>query len=246
MLNLMIAMRPLFFFLLLLILLLVTAQPGPAHAQDEIDTPIPTLTATNTATPTPPIRPQITAPSGGEAIQGQVIISGESGIAGFFYAQLSFAYAGDATGTWFLIEETFTPVQDGPLATWDTFAITDGTYDLRLRIVLVDGSEMETVVRGVRVRNYSLIETNTPTPSLTPTASPTMDRTQAFVPSETPTATLTPTASPLPPTATPLPRNPAEITPQQIGDTLLRGAAGTLAAFLLLGMYTSLRRRRNL
>lgn len=241
MLNLMIAMRSL--ILLLLIFLLLAAQPGPVLAQ-EIDTPTPTSTATSTATPTPPAQPQITAPAGGEAVQGQVTISGASGVPGFFYAELSFAYAGDSTGTWFLIEETFTPLQSGSLATWDTFAITDGTYDLRLLITLVDGSEMETFVRGIRVRNYSQIEAATPTASLTPTATPTVDRTQAFVPSETPTVTPTPSASALPPTLTPLPRNPAEVTPQQIGDTLLRGLAGTLAAFLLLGMYASLRRRR--
>lgn len=240
----MIAMRPFLVMILLLSLLFLASQPGPALAQDDIDTPTPTPTATDTATPTPPAQPQITAPAGGEAVQGQVTITGASGVPGFFFAELSFAYAGDPTGTWFLIAETFTPVQSGPLATWDTFAITDGTYDLRLVITLVDGSEMETMIRGVRVRNYSQIEISTPTPSLTPTVTPTVDRTQAFVPSETPPATLTPTASPPPPTVTPLPHNPAEITPQQITDTLLRGAAGTMAAFLLLGMYVSLRRRR--
>lgn len=178
-------------------------------------------------------------------MQGQITISGTSGVAGFFYYELAFAYSGDTTHTWFLIEDSFTPVQSGPLATWDTFAITDGTYDLRLRVTLVDNSQMETIVRGLRVRNYSPIETSTPTATATFTPTPTIDRTQPFVPSEAPTETPTPTVTILPPTITPLPTNPAEIAPQQIGDSLLRGTAGTLAAFLLLGMYTSLRRRRR-
>lgn len=244
MLNYMIAMRPLILFSLALLVFLLMVPLRPVAAQ-EIDTPTPTSTATATATPTPPAQPQITFPAGGDAVQGQVTLSGASGIPGFFYAELSFTYAGDTTGTWFLIEESFTPIQNSALATWDTFAITDGTYDLRLLITLVDGSQMETIVRGVRVRNYSQIETSTPTPSLTPTNAPTLDQTLAFTPSALPTITLTPTGTPLPPTVTPLPRNPAEIVPQQIGDSLLRGAAGTLAAFLLLGMYTSLRRRRR-
>ncbi|HLF89570.1 MAG TPA: hypothetical protein VI451_11525, partial [Anaerolineales bacterium] len=211
----------------------------------EIDTPTPTSTATHTATPTPPPQPQITSPSGGDAVQGQVSISGASGVPGFFYYELTFAYTGDTTGTWFLIEESFNPIQSGALATWDTFAITDGTYDLRLLVTLIDASQMETVVRGVRVRNYTLIETSTPTPSLTPTSAPTTDQTRTFTPPDTLTITPTPTGTPPAPTVTSLPRNPAEIVPQQISDSLLRGAAGTLAAFLLLGMYSSLRRRRR-
>ncbi|NUM45185.1 MAG: hypothetical protein HUU38_10805, partial [Anaerolineales bacterium] len=114
-------MRPFLVMILLLSLLFLASQPGPALAQDDIDTPTPTPTATDTATPTPPAQPQITAPAGGEAVQGQVTITGASGVPDFFFAELSFAYAGDPTGTWFLIAETFTPVQSGPLATWDTF-----------------------------------------------------------------------------------------------------------------------------
>lgn len=207
----------------------------PRAAAQEIDTPTPTVAL--------PARPKIDAPVGGEALQGQVPISGSSGVPGFFSAELSFAYTGDATGTWFLIQETFDPVQDGLLAVWDTFAITDGVYDLRLLVTLADGSQVETFVRGVRVRNYTPIETSTPTPSPTFTPAPTVDPALAFTSTDIPPATLTPTATPPPPTATPLPRNPAEVTARDIGDSLLRGAAGTLAVYLLLGIYTSLRRR---
>jgi len=240
----MIAMRPLIVPLLLITMFILSPLTSPAIAQ-EVDTPTPTPTQLPSSTPTPPARPQITTPSGGEAVQGQVAISGASGIPGFFYYELSFAYTGVTTGTWFLIEESFNPVQNGPLATWDTFAITDGTYDLRLLVTLVDASQMETIVRGVRVRNYTLVETSTPAPSLTPTNAPTTDQTQAFTSPDAPTITPSPTGTPHTPTVTPLPRNPAEISPQQINDSLLRGAAGALAVFLLLGMYTSLRRRRR-
>lgn len=230
--------------LIALLFLCLLPRPRAATAQQEVDTPTPTITPLPTATATPPAHPQLTAPLAGEALLGQVPITGMSGLPNFYEAELFFAYTGDPTGTWFLLDENFNPVQDGLLATWDTFAISDGTYDLRLRITLQDGRTEETVVRGVRVRNYSSIETSTATPTPTPTVSPTVDLTQAFTPSATPTETAPPGATPLPPTLTPLPRNPAEITSQQIGDTLLRGAAGTLAAFLLLGIYLSLRRRR--
>ena len=136
MLNYMIAMRPLILFSLALLVFLLMVPLRPVAAQ-EIDTPTPTPTATATATPTPPAQPQITFPAGGDAVPGQVTLSGASGIPGFFYAELSFTYAGDTTGTWFVIEESFTPIQSGAQATWDTVALTDGTYDLRLLITLV-------------------------------------------------------------------------------------------------------------
>ncbi|MFQ5617120.1 MAG: hypothetical protein ACE5GO_11770 [Anaerolineales bacterium] len=179
---------------------------------------------------------------GGEAIQGQVIITGSTAIDGFFSAELSFTYTGDPTRTWFLIAENFTPVVDGPLAEWDTFNLTDGNYDLRLLVTLLDGSQHTFVVEGIRVRNYSPIETSTPTntPTITPTPIP--RETPASTATNTPTITPTPTETPIPPTPTPLPTNPARLPIGNIANGLARGAAGAMVIFLLLGTYTSFHR----
>ncbi len=89
------------------------------------------------------------------------------------------------------------------------------------------------MVEGLRVRNYTPIETDTPAPTAT----------QA--PGEPPPPTLTPTASPTPvyATPTPLPPNPLQVSTQEVTDTFLRGALGAAAVFALLGLYHSVRRK---
>ncbi len=187
----------------------------------------------------------IDSPAGGEALQGLVRISGSANPDGFSAFELSFRFTGDDRGAWFLIAEGNSPVEEGELAEWDTFLITDGDYDLRLAVSQAGGGLLEATVEGLRVRNYSAVETSTPTPIPSPTASPTVDPTADFVP---PTVTPTPTeagSAPPPATLTPLPTNPAQISGGEISYSLARGAAGVLAAFILLGMYASIRNARR-
>jgi len=188
---------------------------------------------------------KIDSPLGGEAIQGQVVITGSTALEDFFSAELSFAYTDDPRGTWFLIDENFNPVVAGPLAEWDTFLLTDGNYDLRLVVTLVDGSKEVVVVEGLRVRNYTQVETSTPTSTPLPTATGTPAPTP-LTPTNTPTITPTPTSTPIPPTTTPLPPNPAQLSAGAITNGFLRGIAGAFVSFLLLGIYLSIRigRRR--
>ncbi len=184
----------------------------------------------------------IRSPVGGEAVQGTVSITGSANPVGFESFELAFKYIGDTTNTWFLITEGTEQVRNTTLAEWNTFSITDGDYDLRLRVRLDNGSFLEDRVAGIRIRNYTQIETSTPQLTATPTDTPTPDLTAMFTPSPTATATPEPT---LIPTATPLPRNPAEFYPGEISLTILRGAAGVLVAFILLGIYTSIRSPRR-
>ena len=171
--------------------------------------------------------PSVAAPSAGQALQGVVAVAGTTAVDGFVSAELSFAYAGDPTGTWFLITVTGTPVFESTLAAWDTTTITDGNYVLRLRVFLSDGSSKDILVEGLRVRNYSPVETATPAPTVEQ-ASP--------VPSATPTATPQPT-----PTA--LPGNPAAIDPADLRLSIAAGGLAALLAFALLGLYLWLRRK---
>src|SRR4030042_389985 len=96
--------------------------------------------------------PYITAPQAGQALQGMVTVTGASALEEFALAEIAFAYADDATGTWFLIASSDQPVIDGFLATWDTTTITDGTYALRMRVLLADGTNRETPVPALGVR----------------------------------------------------------------------------------------------
>jgi hypothetical protein len=192
------------------------------------------LPASLASAQSPPVA--VTSPQAGQAVQGVVTVNGTSAADGFLSAEISFAYSGDATGTWFLVAASGQPVTDGTLAVWDTTAITDGTYTLRLRVTLADGSYLDALVPDLRVRNYTPTETPIPpTPSITP--SPT--RTPVL---PTATATLVPSATPLP-TPTALAENPAILPSSDIYVSVLYGGLTVTLLFLLLALYVRLRRK---
>lgn len=172
---------------------------------------------------------QITSPQPGEALQGVVEIIGTSGLEGFRAAEISFAYQNDPTATWFLIQQTSQPVVDGLLARWDTSTITDGQYRLRLQVFFQDGQVMEHVIGGLRVRNYTPVETSTP--EVLPTGQP----------------TPTPTAAPLmdfaasPPVVTPFPTNPAQLTRQHFTGSVLTGVLAVFGAAVISAVYLGVR-----
>ncbi len=172
---------------------------------------------------------EISAPRPGEALQGVVEIRGTTGLEGFQSAEISFAYQDDATATWFLIQQSNQPVVDGPLARWDTSTITDGRYRMRVQVFLQDGQVLEYVVDGLRVRNYSPVETSTP--AVLPTGQP------------TPTLTVTPLMdfAGTAPVLTPLPTNPAELTGQHLTASIFQGVLVIFGAAVIAGVYLGLR-----
>ncbi len=213
-------------FTLLLALAFVITMPGPVSPR------VAPVFAQDT-TPTPTTVPfGVTLPLGGEALQGVVAITGSSLAEGFQAVDVSFAYASDSTGTWFLIEQGSVPVVDGQLATWDTTTISDGTYHLRLQVFLADGAVLERVVENLRVRNYTIIETSTPP-----------------APGETarPVATARPTRTPAVDfitagqTPQPLPTNPARLTPQHLRESAAVGVGAVAAVLVIAAIYLSLR-----
>lgn len=173
-------------------------------------------------------------PQPGQALLGNIEISGNTAVEGYLSSELLFGYANDVSNTWFLIAQPEAPVQNGVLANWDTTLITDGNYNIKLSVTLQDGSQISSIIQGVRVRNYSPIEPDTPAP-VTPTSTP--------VPGDTPvpTITSTPTISPIPPTSTPLPTNPVTLTSTDFIAGFGRGALIALAAFILVGLYLAIR-----
>jgi hypothetical protein len=221
---------PRIFLLTLILLLALGIASGPARAQQETPTGAPPTQAS--PTPAPGVRLQ--SPRAGQALQGSVPILGNTDVAGFQSASLYFGYQGDRTQTWFLIAQSDQTVKDGSLVQWDTTTITDGNYNLRLIVTLSDGSQRVASVEGLRVRNYSAVETNTPTP-ITPTAT--------AVPGDTavPTRTSTPNPTPVPPTGTPLPPNPAQISRMDIASSMGKGALAIIGLFALMGAYQGVR-----
>ena len=177
----------------------------------------------------------VSSPLEGQIVQGLVIVSGTVSPLGFSSYELSFAYENDPTQTWFVLANNSQPVIEGELGSWDTTTLTDGDYTLRLQVFMLDGSVQETIVSGLRVRNYTAVPTSTFTPTAT-----------AIVLFAAPTAQLVApvpaTASPSLPTPTPLPPNPASLQETSISWALGRGAALALLLFLGFGLLLRLRR----
>lgn len=171
----------------------------------------------------------IEAPRAGDVLQGQVAISGTTDMPGFRSAEVAFAYQTDPTHTWFLIQQSSTPVKEGALVTWDTTTITDGEYQLRVRVFLQNGQVQEALVSGLRVRNYTLIETSTPDSGSSARRTP------------TPTNTPLPDFVAQPVTITPLPTNPAQVTGPALQASAWQGAAAVVGVFLAAGIYLGLR-----
>jgi hypothetical protein len=168
----------------------------------------------------------VDSPRPGDALQGQVVINGTTDLEGFQSYEVSFAYQQDATSTWFPLYSGKEAVKEGALATWDTTIISDGTYRLRVMVFLGDGRAVQTVVSGLRVRNYTAVETTTPAPERTLEGQST-SVTGDYVPEG---AALSPTAN-----------NPAQIRGTDLGSSLALGGLVALGLFVLIGLYLAVR-----
>jgi hypothetical protein len=178
---------------------------------------------------------QITSPTDGDILQGEVRIRGIAAGAAFSSAELSFAYIDDPTETWFRIGDLLVPVEDGELWAWNTTSVSDGEYLLRLKLVNLDGTQQEARVR-IQVRNYT--EAIVVTPTQEPTVPPPMqvDTPVVIQPSSTPAVIVAPM------TPTLLPANPAAMRPEAILGGFWRGALAVLAACVIVAVMI-LRRR---
>ncbi len=175
-----------------------------------------------------PAAPRIDTPLPGQAVQGVVSVSGATAMEGFASAQVEFRYEADPTQTWFLIQDQIPAAEGAVLASWDTTTISDGIYRLRLKVTKTDGREATFEVAGLRVRNYSIIETSTPAVEVD--GSP--------APADTPTATAVVVNQ----TPTPQPPNPASVTEVDLRTSAIYGLAVVSGIFLLFAIYLGVRR----
>ncbi|GAB4469679.1 MAG: hypothetical protein Kow0088_01890 [Anaerolineales bacterium] len=171
-------------------------------------------------------RIEISTPRPGQAVQGSVPILGSTNIRNFRHSELAFAYQNNPTDTWFILAESDQGVVDETLAIWDTTTITDNLYQLRLTVTTQEQQRHVYVVSGVRVRNYTPIETDTPQPD--------QQSTQAL-------ETTAPTSPSF--TSTPLPTNPLTISQGDLGQSALKGAGMVVVLFLLGAMIAVLRQK---
>ncbi len=201
------------FWVSLLILLLFPRPPAQAQVIPQPDTV------------------EIHSPLPGQAIQGSFPIRVTISVAGFQDAFLSFRYESDSTGSWFELARSPIQVIDEELVIWDTTALTDGDYAIQLVVTRAGDDPLVSTIAGLRVRNYSIIETSTPAPTFTPRP----DDGGYPVPEVSPS----PAATAMPPT--PLPPNPAEVSPARIGASVVQGIGVSLAAFTLVGLLLLIR-----
>jgi hypothetical protein len=173
--------------------------------------------------------PKITSPAPGDAIQGVIVITGTTDVDDFSSAEMSFAYHDeDENDDWFLIQKSTQSIGAGQIAVWDTTTITDGLYDLRLLVRLTDGNTTEVIVSGLRVRNYTSIETNTPQP------------TSAYLATvEQPTSTAFAEEAAISPTI--LPTNSIEVTQDVLSRKAVQGVLAIAIFMGVLGIYVTVR-----
>ncbi len=218
----------------------VDAVLSPASAQDETPTPAvftPTKTQANIPE-LPTVGPvSVFSPLHGQALKASIKITGSIALEGWTGYELAFAYAANAEPDWVVFATGVNPVAEGSLlATWDTTTISDGDYNLRLRVLSPNGDQ-DVIVYGIRIRNYSVdtpMPTATPLPSATPSASPTVTITSTSTPKPTGTPYSTPTR---------MPPNPASLRTDDIVFNFSRGALFVAVLFGVFGLFLRLRRR---
>ncbi len=181
----------------------------------------------------------LTSPQPGDILRGQVEIAGVMDVPNFASAELAFSYvdsASDSAVSWFAIQTFLQPVADPIIAIWDTSAVTDGDYVLRLRVYLQDGTSLDASIVGLKIRNDVPLPTETPEETFQ-IATPVIiaeEVTQA-APLPSPTFVF------VRPTVLPL-SNPASLNAESIYPTLGRGALTAFILFILFSLILRLRK----
>ncbi len=171
-------------------------------------------------------RPVIAQPEQDATVRGLVQLVGTATHSQFKRYELYYAPGpAPADNAWIFIgpDAHFQQQPLGLLGTWDSRAVPDGTYSLRVRVVKTDGNYLDSELRRVVVANSKPAES--PTPSVTPTSSDT----------PTPAATLPPptavTIATVPPagrgTAAPSPTRAAAAGASATGTPAAGGSAGS-------------------
>jgi PKD repeat protein len=124
----------------------------------------PTFAFFPTSTPTP-ISIVILSPIPGNVVSGNVQVLGAAIHPQFLQYQLEYGPDPNPGNLWFPATGIVQiPVLNGLLGIWNTTVVQDSSYQLRLRVILRDGSNLATLVNNIRIQNQA----PTPIPSNTP------------------------------------------------------------------------------
>lgn len=110
----------------------------------------------------------ITAPRAGDVVIGLATITGTADHPDLQRYRLEFALQDSPDPLWLPIADIAQHVTDSVLAQWDTTAIPDAVYQIRLRVILRDGSVIEASVQNLTVLNAAM----TPLPTAPIPATP--------------------------------------------------------------------------
>lgn len=189
------------------------------------------------------VQGSITSPQQNATVRGVVAVIGSAAGTDFQFYKVEWS-RGAGADDWHLIGTTYPiPVMDGVLVQWDTTAVPDGVYTLRLRVVKKDGNYAEYHAQQVVVANKRATETPTPVPTVEPTrgatATPGPTTTLAFLQPTAALAQPSPTPTPVRPMSrVGLPKLPLDMWRESICMGI-----GTMAAIVaVLGAVFGLRR----
>lgn len=203
----------------------------------------------------------ITFPTDGAVVRGVISVRGNAVHPSFDRFQVAYAQEPVVRNDqWITIgAERREQVVNGELVVWDTNAVPDGSYRLRLRVIRLDGNYSEVEVAQVVVANAQPTETPTPEdpdspggqgfqglPTATPTALPPTPTIVIEVPvDDTPTPrplTITQALpTPRPDTVSTLPIPTVVLDTAPLKAALLWGAGGMVMIFLTFGLLSALR-----
>lgn len=196
---------------------------------------------------------QITSPGDGAQLFGPVNITGSAlHPSAFDRYTLEYDLLSDVGADWLLVQEPVTQqVQDGVLGTWDTAAVPDGVYQLRLRVYLDNGEVAEVIVSNLRVQNRQ----PTPVPTIAPAgaAPPTPGPTPTSPIVQPPTLNQQPALETEPLVAEPGDGEPAasllqadsgstRVNFDRVRQAFCTGGIIALGIFLVIALYHGLRR----
>ncbi len=174
------------------------------------------------------VRPVIAQPDANATVRGAVQIVGTATHPQFQRYELYYApWPVPGDNAWIFIgpDAHFQQQPLGLLGTWDSRAVPDGQYALRVRVVKKDANYIDSEPRQVVVANTRPVESPTPAESPTPSPTPTSEEPVATLPPPTPAPVETvppsgrPTPLPSPTKAAAEARPAAAVTPILAANT---------------------------
>jgi hypothetical protein len=194
---------------------------------------------------------QITSPQPGQGLFGSVTVTGTARHPQFQRYKVEFTSEETVTPEWFLIAEVTQQVTAGPLAQWNTSTIPDGRYQLRLRVILRDGTVVQATAAGLIISNQvptplpTVLQPATPIPAtaiptLGPSPTPLIVQPATNTPRpDLPTATATPLSEPTfaPAVVEAEPPAPLVVAADALRNAFCTGAYCSMAIFAVIGVY---------